>query len=189
MFRQWLQTIDTSKTPKLERIHLHTNGLLWTTRNWDGIPEKTRSLIRAATISIDAATPATYTVNRRGGDFATLLERLAFIGELRTHGPLEFLELHMTVQANNYREMVDFVELGRTYHADRVSFHQLLDWGSYTPEEYEGRAIQSPTHPEHPALLDALKDPRLQDPIVYLSNLTELKERAESGVGSQIAAA
>jgi MoaA/NifB/PqqE/SkfB family radical SAM enzyme len=39
-FRRWLQTMSRSAMPKLERIHLHTNGLLWT-----GIPfRKARAL-------------------------------------------------------------------------------------------------------------------------------------------------
>ena len=101
--------------------------------------------------------------------------RLSFIAELRTEGPLDYLEIHMTVQANNYREMPAFVELGRRHNCDRVSFHQLLDWGSFTAEEFAARAIQRPTHPEHPAFLVMLADKRLEDPIVYLSNLTDLK--------------
>ena len=177
-FRRWLQTMKRSAMPKLERIHLHTNGLLWTQRIWAKIPAETRALIRSATISIDAATPETYAENRRGGDFRTLLGRLSFIAELRTEGPLDYLEIHMTVQANNYREMPAFVELGRRHNCDRVSFHQLLDWGSFTPEEFAARAIQRPTHPEHRAFLDMLADKRLEDPIVYLSNLTDLKTAA-----------
>ena len=177
-FRRWLQTMKRSAMPKLERIHLHTNALLWTERVWESIPEETRALVRGATISIDAATPETYAVNRRGGDFARLLERLAFISELRASGPLEYLEIHMTVQANNYKEMPEFVELGRRYNCDRVSFHQMLDWGSFSENEYKARAIQFPDHPEHSSFLTMLNDPALVDPIVYLSNFTELQRRS-----------
>lgn len=179
MFREWLRTMDTAKMPSLERIHLHTNALLWTERSWQAIPERTRSFIRAATLSIDAATAETYAVNRRGGDFETLLDRLAFIADLRKNGPLAYLEIHMTVQSNNYREMPAFVRLGREHHCDRVSFHQLLDWGSYSPDEYAARAVQLKSHPEHTALLEALHDRRLDDPIVYLSNLTSLRQGTE----------
>lgn len=178
-FREWLLTLDTAKMPLLERIHLHTNALLWTERSWASIPERTRSFIRAATLSIDAATAETYALNRRGGDFATLLERLAFIAELRRNGPLAHLEMNMTVQANNYEEMPEFVRLGRLYNCDRVSFHQLLDWGSYSPEEYLERAIQLETHPQHEAFLDMLHADELDDPIVYLSNLTNLQQRSQ----------
>jgi MoaA/NifB/PqqE/SkfB family radical SAM enzyme len=177
-FRRWLQTMKRESMPRLERIHLHTNGLLWTQRIWESIPAQTRALIRGATISVDAATPETYAENRRGGDFDTLLRRLAFIAELRRSGPLDYLEIHMTVQANNYREMVQFVDLGQRHGCDRVAFHQLLDWGSFTRDDYAARAIQRPDHPEHKALLDVLTDPRLEDPIVHLSNLTSLKREA-----------
>jgi MoaA/NifB/PqqE/SkfB family radical SAM enzyme len=177
-FRRWLQTMKRSAMPKLERIHLHTNALLWTERVWESIPQETRALVRAATISIDAARPETYAINRRGGEFARLLERLGFISRLRATGPLEYLEIHMTVQANNYKEMPEFVELGRRYNCDRVSFHQMLDWGSFSENEYKARAIQFPDHPEHSSFLTMLNDPALVDPIVYLSNFTELQRRS-----------
>src|SRR5262249_48652483 len=153
-----------SAMPELECIHLHTNGLLWTSRIWQSIPGETRALIKAATISVDGATAETYAVNRRGGDFATLLERLELISELRRKGPLRYLEIHMTVQANNFREMPAFVTLGRQFNCDRVTFHQLLDWGTFSPEEFAARAIQHPDHPQHGEFLRMLRDARLQDP-------------------------
>jgi hypothetical protein len=177
-FRRWLETMTPSQS--LERIHLHTNGLLWTNRAWERIPERTRALIHSATVSIDAATHDTYEVNRRGGDFETLLERLSFIAELRRKGPLKSLEIHMTVQANNYREMPAFVALGHRFQCDSVGFHQLLDWGSYSADEYAARAVQFPGHPEHETFLDVLCDHRLEDPIVYLANLTDLRTQAVS---------
>jgi hypothetical protein len=151
---------------------------LWTERVWESIPEETRALVRSATISIDAARAETYAINRRGGEFARLLERLAFISELRTTGPLEYLEIHMTVQANNYKEIPEFVELGRRHNCDRVTFHQMLDWGTFSANEFNARAVQFPGHPEHAAFVEMLRDPVLADPIVNLSNLSELKRRA-----------
>jgi pyruvate-formate lyase-activating enzyme len=177
-FRRWLQTMKRSAMPNLERIHLHTNGLLWTPRIWLSIPEEIRALVQAATISIDAARPDTYARNRRGGDFATLLERLAFISNLRTEGPLNYLEFHMTVQANNFREMLEFVELGRRHKCDRVSFHQLLDWATFSSDEYAARAVQFAGHPEHAEFLEQITDSRFEDPIVYLSNFSDLKQHA-----------
>ena len=176
-FRRWLQTMKRAAMPKLERIHLHTNGLLWSPRIWGSIPEETRTLIKSATISIDAAEPITYEENRRGGDFNTLLRRLAFIADLRRKGPLEYLEIHMTVQLNNFEEMPGFVELGRRHACDRVTFHQMVDWGTFSPEEFTARAVHHPTHPRHGAFLAMLHNPVLKDPRVNLSNLTELAGR------------
>jgi len=104
-------------------------------------------LIRAAVISIDAATFETYAVNRRGGDFTRLLERLAFISELQANGPLERLTIHMTVQANNYREMGDFVEMGRRHNCDEVAFHQILDWETFSPAEFAEKSGPIPKSP------------------------------------------
>jgi hypothetical protein len=177
-FRRWLQTMKLEKMPKLEKIHLHTNALLWTRRLWETIPEGTRALVRSATVSIDAATAETYAVNRRGGDFHTLLERLAFISELRRVGPLEYLEIHMTVQANNFREMPAFVDMARRFGCDRAAFHRLLDWGTFSWEEFAARAVQRSEHPDHADFLEMLVDARLDDPLVYLSNLKELKQEA-----------
>jgi len=188
-FRRWLQTMKRSAMPKLERIHLHTNALLWTERLWESIPQETRALVRAATISIDAARPETYAINRRGGEYARLLERLGFISQLRATGPLEYLEIHMTVQANNYKEMPEFVELGRRYNCDRVTFHRMLDWGSFSKSEYKSRAIQFPDHPEHDSFITTLNDSALADPIVYLSNLTELQRRSTRSQSSTNACA
>jgi MoaA/NifB/PqqE/SkfB family radical SAM enzyme len=187
-FRRWLQTMKRSAMPKLERIHLHTNALLWTERIWESIPEETRALIRSTTISIDAARPETYAVNRRGGEFARLLERLAFISELRATGPLEYLEIHMTVQANNYEEMPEFVEIGRRHNCDRVTFHQMIDWGTFSASEFTARAVQMPGHPEYSTFIEMLNHPALADPIVNLSNLTELKRRSRASTSANIAA-
>lgn len=177
-FRRWLQTMQRAKMPNLECIHLHTNGLLWTERIWVSIPEETRALITATTISIDAATPGTYKVNRRGGDFATLLKRLDFISRLRADGPLRYVELHMTVQANNYREMPEFVDLTRRFDFDRATFHKMLDWDTFSPKEYAARAVHFPIHREYLQFLEMLGDPRLEDPLVNLSNFTDLKHEA-----------
>lgn len=78
-FNRWLRTFDASKWPKLKRIHLHTNAQLWSPRMWDRIADGARVLIRSAEISIDAATPETYALNRRGGCFHRLLQNLEFI--------------------------------------------------------------------------------------------------------------
>ena len=36
---------------------------------WQTIPEDIQALVRETQISIDAASPGTYAINRRGGDF------------------------------------------------------------------------------------------------------------------------
>jgi len=40
------------------------------------------------------------------------------------------------------------------------------------------RAVQLPEHPDHVALLRMLSDQRLEDPLVYLSNFSDLRQQA-----------
>lgn len=179
-FRQWLRTLRRSEMPHLQMLHLHSNGLLWTRPQWEAIPAEVRALVRYAEISIDAATPETYAVNRRGGRFATLLANLELIGQLRAEGPLEWLGFSMVVQENNFREMPDFVRLGRRFGVDTVYFSQLTDWGTFSDDELRRRSVHDPGHPRHGELLDVLADDLFEDPIVSLGSLMPL--RARSGI-------
>jgi hypothetical protein len=184
-FRRWLQTMRRADMPKLQVIHLHTNGQLWTPRMWETIPEEIRALVKHADVSIDAADPATYAVNRRGGQFDVLLRNLEFIAGLRADGPLEWLGINMVVQANNFAEMPDFVRLGQQFGVDTVYFHQLVNWGTFSDAEFAARAVHRPTHPRHAELVGVLDDPIFDEPIVFLGNLTEVRR----GVGSRRPAA
>jgi hypothetical protein len=173
-FRSWLQRLRPSAMPRLKTLHLHTNAQLWTSHLWEKIPREVRALVRSTEISIDAAEPATYALNRRGGSWDRLMENLAFIATLRAQGPLEYLKLHMVVQENNFDQMPAFVELGRQFGADRVYFSHLADWKTFSPDELQHRAIHRPEHPRHSELLDLLRDERLCQPQVDLGNLCGL---------------
>jgi MoaA/NifB/PqqE/SkfB family radical SAM enzyme len=176
-FREWLQTMKREDMPNLQKMHLHTNGLLWTPRMWGTISEEIQKLIKSAEISIDAATAETYSVNRRGGSFERLLKNLEFIGSLRTNGPLEWLGLSMVVQENNFMEMPEFVTLGKRFHVDTVYFSQLVNWGTFSDEEFRTRAVHLPKHPRYKELIEVIKSDIFRDPVVYLGNLTELATR------------
>jgi hypothetical protein len=174
-FRRWLQTMRTEDMPKLETIQFHTNALLWTPRMWETLAPEVRALVRFADISIDAARPETYAINRRGGDFDTLLRNLEFIATLRTNGPLEWVGINMVVQANNFREMPDFVRLGQRFGFDMVYFQQLVNWGTFSAQEFAARAVHLPGHPERSALGEVLANPILAEPIVDLGNMRDVR--------------
>ncbi len=173
-FRRWLQGMEREQMPKLEEIRLHTNALLWNRKIWDSIRPEMRELIKSAEISIDAASEATYAVNRRPGKFSVLLENLEFIGSLLRNGPLKQVTISMVVQENNFREMPDFVRLGKRFGFDTVYFSRLVNYGTYSQEEFLQRAVHLPSHPRHAEFLDLLKEEILHEPIVHLGNLTEL---------------
>jgi hypothetical protein len=97
---------------------------------------------------------------------------------LRANGPLEWLGINMVVQENNFREMRQFVELGKRFRVDTVYFHKLVNWGTFSDREYARRAVHQTSHPSHPDLVDTLLDPVFDDPIVYLGNLTDTRSAA-----------
>ncbi|MBM2832866.1 MAG: Radical domain protein [Candidatus Brocadiaceae bacterium] len=173
-FRKWLQSMKREDMPNLEGIHLHTNAQLLTPKRWETIAKDIQPLVKSAEISIDAASAETYTMNRRGGSFERLLENLEFVSTLRKHGPLQRVGISMVVQENNFREMPDFINLGKRFHVDTVYFSKLVDWGTFQKEEYVKRAVHLTSHPKHFALVNLLKNEVFKEPIVNLGNLTEL---------------
>ncbi len=126
-------------------------------------------------VSIDAASGETYALNRRGGSFETLVERLEFIGKLRAEKKLQRLLISFIVQANNFHEMREFVELGRRVHADTVIFSRLNDWGTFPHAVLTSRSIHRPDHPRHQELLTVLSDAIFDSPDVFLGNLSLLR--------------
>jgi molybdenum cofactor biosynthesis enzyme MoaA len=176
-FRKWLQTMNKEDMPKLKQIHLQTNAQLWTPRMWNTIPENIRQLIISADIGIDAASSETYSVNRRGGNFEQLLKNLEFISTLRKDGFLQFVKISMVVQANNFREMPDFVKLGYQFNVDEIYFGQLVNWGTFSEKEFRSRAVHLPAHPLHSELVQLLKDEIFDSSKVLLGNLTEVRKQ------------
>ena len=122
-------------------------------------------------ISIDATEEDTYKIVRRGGDFARLMKNLEFIGKLRVGGRIDNLIFVCVVQKLNYREIPDFVRMAKKFHADKAEFWQIRNWGTYSIEEFLDHAVTYSNHPEYPALMDTLKDPIMNDPIVSWNDL------------------
>ncbi len=170
-FRQWLQTMKKKDVPNLKELHLHTNAQLWTPKMWGTISPDIQHLVKSAEISIDAASSETYAINRRGGSFERLLENLEFVCTLRKHVPIKWMGISMVVQENNFMEMSDFIHLGKRFHFDTVYFSKLVDWGTFSKEEFIKRAIHLPTHPRFSEFVNLLKNEIFKEPLVYLGNL------------------
>ncbi|MDH4137092.1 MAG: hypothetical protein OEW09_10315, partial [Anaerolineae bacterium] len=97
------------------------------------------------------------------------------ISKLRETGSLKYVKISMVVQENNFTEMPDFVRLGKRFNFDAVFFSQLVNWGTYSDEEFNNRAIHLPAHPRHSEFVDLLRSEIFNEPTVHLGNLTHLK--------------
>ncbi|ATQ68703.1 MULTISPECIES: radical SAM protein [Methylosinus] len=177
-FRRLIKRIDGDEFRHL-RLDLHTNAQLFDERGWNDL--RLRGRIRQVEISIDAATPETYAIVRRGGSFERLLQNLAFIKGLRDSGEIEILYFSMVVQRLNFREMPDFVRLAQRFSADWASFNMIWNWGTFTPGEFAREYVGAASHPDFEELRDVLRDPLLQPPYAQLGSVPGHIERALRG--------
>ncbi len=176
IYREFLTQLDGSQYPQL-KIQLTTNGLLFDKLMWSRLL-KIHKNIRRIVISFDAATAETYKVVRRGGMFTRLLENVRFLNE---HARCEadfFLRLDYVVQFRNWREMPAFVRLGLELGVDSILFQKIVDWGSYSREEFQQHTICDEAHPEHSEFLRMLTDPVFDHPKVNLGNVSEFRAKA-----------
>ncbi|GAB4565897.1 MAG: hypothetical protein Tsb0017_26310 [Geothermobacteraceae bacterium] len=171
-YRALLAWISPDTCPSLRAVRLHSNGQLFTAEAWHKLPGL-HGLVREVEISVDAACADTYVRNRPGGDFQRLLDNLEFIARLDAR-----LTLSMVVQENNVDEMIGLAELARKLNA-RCYFSRLVNWGTFSTEDYRRRAIHLPAHPYHQRLrVNLVKLAGLTD--VDPGNLTDLIEPDQS---------
>lgn len=169
-FRRLMEQLGPDDYPNL-RFQVMTNGMLFTPKQWASFPALHKR-VQTLKISIDAATGPTHELLRRGARWETMLENMAFAGELRAQGLIDYYELVFTVQTDNYREMGDACDLARRVGANGVFFARITNWGTFTSAEYRRRAVFLPSHPEHAAFLEAMQDDRLRDPMIILGDLS-----------------
>ena len=146
---------------------LCTNGLLLTQRRLETILAVGKP-VRGIEISVDAAREETYNTNRRGGSWDVLLKNLTYLAS--TTIPLR---LNFVVQANNFEEMPEFVELASRFRVGYIRFDALTDWGAYDPGELKLRSVHVPFHPQHERFLKVLQHPLLKDERVHMAKLSD----------------
>lgn len=129
------RSIYEAETCNPQYIRLLSNGLLFTPVNWEKFKKANHAKIML-TVSVDAASEETYR-RIRGGNFNVLKQNMKFASELRRKGELSYFRMNFVVQRENYKEMPDFVRWGQELGVDEVFFTKILNWGTYTPEEFE----------------------------------------------------
>ncbi|SHJ45859.1 4Fe-4S single cluster domain-containing protein [Malonomonas rubra DSM 5091] len=137
-----LRTFNQRDFPELQQVRLHTNGQLLTKQMWQSLPDLP-PLVSEIEISLDAATEQSYRLNRPGGDFQRLLQNLDF---LKTTGCR--LTLSMVVQQNNRHEISLLGNLAEKLGAT-LYLSKLVNWGTFSRQEYQRRAVHLSNHPEH----------------------------------------
>lgn len=161
----------SEEAKKLKAIRLLSNGMLFNKKNWEEFSKDKEAAIML-TASIDAATKETYESIRKNGNFDILKRNMKFASGLRKRGDLAYFRINFVVQKKNYREMVDFVKWGLELDADEVFFTKILNWGTYSPEEFKDISMmeEDGVTPK-PELKEILNDPVMSNKIVDLGTI------------------
>lgn len=158
-FRKWMMRFDPKDYPNVETIHLHTNGTLWNPSNWDRM-EGIHKYVKSAEISMDAATKDTYENKTRiGGKWDVLIRNLNYIATIPT---LDKVTLSFVVQKDNYQEMPRFYDLIKNIFNESgkewsVQFTRVVNWGTFTEEQYKDVNVGDIEHPDYNKLVDVFK--------------------------------
>lgn len=153
---KYLMKILTAPECKNKGLRVVTNGNICDRQLWSDLCATHDGNI-AVTVSVDAAYPETYALLRRGGDFKKVEDSIRFFGKLREEDKILELRLCFTIQKNNYREIVPFVEWGIQHGVDMINFKKLENWGTYSSEEFQAISlIDSKTRELLPVLKDEI---------------------------------
>lgn len=155
-FRKWLMSFDLSKYPNLKSIHLHTNGTLWNKSNWERM-QKIHPYVKTCEISVDASNKDTYeNKTRLGGKWDEIIENLHYINTL-PH--LEKVTLSFVVQHDNYKEMLEFYQMGNSIFTDPrknvvIFYNRVANWGTFSSEQFKHVDISNPDHEDYDDFLN-----------------------------------
>lgn len=152
-------------------IRLLSNGMLFTPANWERFRQHKTGKIML-TVSIDAASKETYERIRRRGNFDILRKNMKFAAALRKKGEMCYFRMNFVVQRDNYLEMIPFVQWGEKLGVDEVFFTKILNWGTYTAEEFARISMMEPDAVTPKAeLREVLNHPVMKSPIVDLGTI------------------
>lgn len=164
------QKIYEAKECNPQYIRLLSNGILFTPANWERLKKANNAKIML-TVSVDAASKETYQYIRRG-NFDVLKQNMEFASELRRKGELSYFRMNFVVQKENYKEMIDFVQWGQKLGIDEIFFTKILNWGTYTPEEFEQVSMMEKDGvTPKPELKEILEHPVMKSDIVDLGTI------------------
>ena len=161
----------SEKLNRTNAIRILTNGTLFNEKNWKVFSKNKTGKIML-TVSVDAATKETYESIRRGGNFDILRRNMEFASKLRREEELLYFRMNFVVQRKNYKEMIPFVKWGVELGCDEVFFTKILNWGTYTSEEFkEVSMMEEDGITPKKELEEVLNNPIMNNKIVDLGTI------------------
>lgn len=162
---------------RIKQVRLLSNGTLFNPQNWNSM-KRGKSTKVMLTVSIDAATKETYAKIRCRGNFEQLQKNMLFASGLRKSGELSYLRFNFVVQKENYQEMIPFVKWGIELGVDEIFFTKILNWGTYTAEEFKDVSMMEEDGVTPKKELErVLNDSVMDNPIVDMGTIRHSNRR------------
>ena len=161
VYKKLFETEDiftkTHQWPNL-KFSLSTNGTMMTEK----IQKKYNYLfdhLGRIELSIDAGNQESYEKVRVGGHWDLLWKNIDyFYSTIKDRKEVRWI-WNIIIQRDNFESIPEFVKLADRYteHRPSLNFAKVLNWGTWTDEEYLNRAVHIPTHPLHNHYLEIMK--------------------------------
>lgn len=168
-YRKILASLNREEFPGLS-VYLITNAQLLTAKRWSEFP-RLPEMIGNLSISIDAARAETYERLRRPGKWKVLMQNLELIAQMRAAGRIRRVQINFVVQAENFRELPEFIALGDRLGVDSFWLQRLTNYGAFSEDVFAKADVTSPLHPDHDELLAILRQPFLSDSRINMEML------------------
>jgi MoaA/NifB/PqqE/SkfB family radical SAM enzyme len=160
LYRELFETekifTHTDLWPNL-KFNLSTNGTMMTEK----IQNKYKVFfehIKKIEISIDAGNEVSYNKVRVGGHWDLLWKNLHYLYSTIKDKPDVEWQWNLIVQTNNFESIPEFLSLANQFTEKRptLNFSKVLNWGTWTDEEYMVQAVHLPSHPGYDRYLEIL---------------------------------
>ena len=150
------------------KFSFHTNGVLASRQMLEELGVVDR--LDVIQISFHSSTKQTWQNFTRGRpeQYDALMENIKYLSELRKSGRLPTLQFNFVITNFNYRELVPFIRLAKSFSANRVEVWGYRNRSEQTEDEAARLGVFHPVHPEYDKLREILRGPVFADPEVYL---------------------
>jgi sulfatase maturation enzyme AslB (radical SAM superfamily) len=162
--RKLLKSLNNVDFPKLRRVHIVSNGTLFSKKAYKDLAPGTH-FIKDVNISLDAGTKEVYE-KVRGPYWEQVVENVHWLGEMRKEGKLDYYSFHIIITKDNYKDIPQMIQLAKDCNVDRVLIQPFLKGPDQGYKNYEEQAIHLTSHPEYRefiSLLSLYKD----EPVLY----------------------
>jgi hypothetical protein len=131
------------------KLNITTNGTLISKNQ--NLLINIKHLLNDFFISIDAATPETYSIVR-GGDWKDLMDGIDFVHNIMAL-PMLF---RFCIQKNNWHEIEQFAEFGAKFNSN-IDYQKMNDWGHWTTDWWNDNNVFDRTRSTFGPALKSLK--------------------------------